>query len=555
MTEPVYNWNRGFRSWNRNQIYTGDTGTGIYVPNVDDEVIEWNTDNSHVKYRVTAVDTNTYLSTLAASEQANTGGGEVPENVLLGNLPGETNSFKRLLLNTTASPYVMAFDHRARFYGNQGAYVKVFRGVDISGSGTVVSAIYSGGLVTSDSIPVQTILVPNGNNLAIKVPQVAWSTEDMPDGELCTVVLYSTSDVVLSIDYLIVMRTEFVRHLNDMANYIIDTELVSSLMSINDNTMIEIPVNATLASLGLQGKVRYADASEELLPIDGTRFTLLGIDNYVASVPNMPSPLVLSYKLQGTEQAINVVEPTPGNRFINKPYRIMTREAQNQYSVKLFVVPTWVTTPAPKWVLEYWLYSLDRQQVYYATPYVQLTANSAAYDGSLLNIRQQLQVAVNVNQVSTDFDIFRHVQNFAITLKASGSYNGTNSYFSLEYTNDHFYGAPNVALAGNDEFYPGKRKLNLSMNLMDLNDWLAIMYTAAEPLRLAAVEAYPPNPTHFRLRIGPSWVREIPIENALEIVRDINTTVIQGTTVRLEFFLRNNAEEHELSIASMTVKV
>jgi hypothetical protein len=124
----------------------------------------------------------------------------------------------------------------------------------------------------------------------------------------------------------------------------------------------------------------------------------------------------------------------------------------------------------------------------------------------------------------------------------------------VEYSNDHHYHAGNVAYAANDELYPGKRKLDLSMNLMDLSDWLQKMYHAAEPMRVSAVEAYPPTPTHFRLRIGSGWMREIAVADALEVVRGINVTVGQATTVRLEFFLRDNVTEYELSIASMTVK-
>jgi hypothetical protein len=449
----------------------------------------------------------------------------------------------------------MAFDRRFRSYGSDVAYVKVFRGLDISNTGHVISAMWDGNSVTSQNVPMALITIPSGTNLGIKAPVQAWATEDLPTGEIVTVVEYDVNGIQLKICNLVVVRTEFVHSLNQQHNYIVDVELVSPFLSVNDDKLLEIPINMLFQSLTLQGRVRYADASVVTLPVDNTRFSLLGADNYVASVANMPSPLTLIYRLQANEYGLGVAEPSPGSRHIARPYRIITAERQNQYSVKLFIVPTWQSTPTARWILEYYLYSLERDEFYYATPYVTVATNSPVFNGTLIGIPQSITVAINVNQLSPTFDVFRHVQPFRITLKAHGSNANANGYFNLEYTNDHHYGAANVAYTAVDELYPGKRKLDLSMNLMDVGDWLQKMYYAAEPLRLAATESQPPTPTHFRLRIGTGWVREIAIEDALAIVRDINITLGQSNTVRLEFFRRDNTDEFELAVASMTVKL
>lgn len=554
MPNPVVNWNRGFKTWNKTEIYTGAGGTAIDVPNVNDQVIEWAANNKRVVYRVSAVDTNTLLSTLLITEEDDGTAQVIPENMLLAVLPGEYGDYKRLYVNNTTTPFSMAFDRRYRSYGSDVAFIKVFRGVDISNAGQVVSAMWDGNAVTSNNIPMANLTIPSGVNLGIRAPVAAWCLDDLPTGELVTAVEYNAAGIQLKISSLIIVRTEFVHTLNQLHNYIVDVELVSPFLSINDDKLLEIPINMVFQSLLLQGIVRYADGSTVTLPVDNTRFSLLGAENYVASVVNMPSPLTLIYRLQSNEYGVGISEPAPGSRHIARPYQIVTAEQQNQYSVKLFVVPTWVNTPAPKWTLEYYLYSLERDAFYYATPYVSISASSTPFDGSLLNIPQTLTVAVNLNQLSPSFDIFRHVQSFRLTLKNSGTNVNANSYVDVEYSNDHHYHAGNVAYAANDELYPGKRKLDLSMNLMDLSDWLQKMYHAAEPMRVSAVEAYPPTPTHFRLRIGSGWMREIAVADALEVVRDINVTVGQATTVRLEFFLRDNVTEYELSIASMTVK-
>lgn len=554
MPNPVVNWNRGFKTWNITEIYTGAGGTAIDVPNVNDQVIEWAPNNKRVVYRVSAVDVNTLLSTLLITEEDDGTAQAIPENLLLATLPGEYGDYKRIYINANTTPHVMALDRRYRSYGSDVAYIKVFRGVDISQTGQVVSAMWDGNAITSENIPMADLIIPSGVNLGIRAPVSAWCSDDLPTGEIVTVVEYNAGGVQLKISSLIVVRTEFVHSLNQLHNYIVDVELVSPYLSLSDDKLLEIPINMLYQSLTLQGIVRYANGDTVTLPVDNTRFSLLGAENYVASVPNMPSPLTLIYRLQSNEYGIGISEPAPGSRHISRPYRIVTTEQQNQYSVKLFVVPVWVNTPAPKWTLEYYLYSLERDMFYNATPYVTMSASSPVFNGSLLNIPQTLTVAVNLNQIAPSFDIFRHVQSFRLTLKASGTDTAVNSYFNLEYTNDHHYGAGNVAYAGNDELYPGKRKLDLSMNLMDINDWLEKMYYAAEPLRIAAVEHVAPLPTHFRLYIGATWVREIAIADALSIVRDINVTVAQNNTVRLAFFIRDNTDEFELSVASMIVK-
>lgn len=554
MPNPVVNWNRGFKSWLKSQIYTGPTGTGIIVPNVDDEVIEWLANNKRAIYRVTSVDVQTNLSALTLTEEDNGVSPDDATNILLSSKPGEVGSYKRLYINNAVTPFLMAFHRTYRIYGSDAAYVKVFRGYNISNTGHIVSAMWDGNAIYDDKIPVVNLIIPSGTNLGIRSPQQAWCSEDLPTNEIVTVVVYDAADNQLSIENMVVVRTEFVHTINQLNNYIVDVELDTPYLSVNDARTVEIPINMALQSIGLVGKVRYADGTTLSLPVDGTRFSLLGIENYVASVPNMPSPLTLVYRLQGNEYGIGVAEPTVGARHIARKYKIVTKEMQNQYNVKLFVVPVWVTSPAPRWTLKYYLYSLERNVFYDATPFISYSSNAQPFDGELLNVPQTLVVAVNLQQVSNTFGVFRHIQPFRITLKASGSFSTANSYFVIEYTNDHFYGSPNIALSAPDDLYPSKRKLDISMNLTDVDDWLEKIYYPAEPLRIATTEHEAPRPTHIRLGIG-NWVREIPIDLVLEIVRDINVSVNQAQTCTIEFIIKDGSDVLEMGMSSMVAKV
>ena len=123
MPNPVVNWNRGFKTWNKTEIYTGAGGTAIDVPNVNDQVIEWAANNKRVVYRVSAVDTSTLLSTLIITEEDDGTAQVIPENMLLAVLPGEYGDYKRLYVNNTTTPFSMAFDRRYRSYGSDVAFI------------------------------------------------------------------------------------------------------------------------------------------------------------------------------------------------------------------------------------------------------------------------------------------------------------------------------------------------------------------------------------------------------------------------------------------------
>lgn len=110
---PIVNQSRPYTVWYISDVYTGPSGTGRYVPNVNDKVEEWGRPDR----RVIAVDYGTNLCTLQEIS-ANTGGGDTPEDVLLGSGPGTVREEYRVYLNTSVVPHVMAFDSRMHLYGS-----------------------------------------------------------------------------------------------------------------------------------------------------------------------------------------------------------------------------------------------------------------------------------------------------------------------------------------------------------------------------------------------------------------------------------------------------
>lgn len=144
---------RRFSVWHIREIYTGPTGTGIFVPNVDDMVMDW---NSGV-YRVAAVDHyRTNLSYLVKVNLNALGGGIDDGDIAVVTGPGANSNSFRVYINTEVTPHTMAIDSRVIWNGAANAYVKVFKGTDTSETtGVVISAMVStNGNITSENIPL-----------------------------------------------------------------------------------------------------------------------------------------------------------------------------------------------------------------------------------------------------------------------------------------------------------------------------------------------------------------------------------------------------------------
>lgn len=554
-TTPIIDEGRGYREWHIREIFTGPSGTGKFVPNIDDKVIEWT--GGLVTYRVVAVDSLTHLSTLDRVVP-DMGGGVLAEDVLLGTGPGMVSESYRVYLNTDNFPITMAFDARLHVYGTAASYVKLFRGNDISSvTGMVVSAIYNlSNAVISENLPLEAVTYAGTPSVAIKTPTVAWCTEPLADGEVVTAVVYDGSDNVLSISRLLAVRTNFVRTADAGRRFILGIELLSPYLSVTDDHLLEYPVNMLLQSGSLQGRVRYSDATEEDLPIDGTRFTLMGGDNFIATELGRTVPLVLKYTLQPNEYAYGISQPGT-ERFLTETYQLTTVESQNMYSVRLFVEPVWTST---EWVLHYWLYTLDRSERWYAgkntdpSPLVQISP-STPFDGTQLNVIQNLMLAANLDQIDPGFLYYRYIQNVSIQLKAGGSNTLSTNYWTMEYHDNRFYGSGNYAPFGPDPANPSLKRLDISLNLADETDWLNEMYWPLEPLRLPPLEMTAPTPTHVRVWIGTGWSRELTIAEALQPIDGITAAITQGTSARLEFFQRTVSGDLELALGSITARV
>lgn len=548
--KPIVDQYRGFRNWNYKELYMPDVTQGQVVPNVDDMVTDWDSNTIH---RVISVNYANNTFTLQATNLGKFNG-YTTQDILTTSGPGDVSEAYRIYVNNEVTPHTLNFDTRLRLFGTEVAYVKVFRGVKITVDGDVMSAIFnSSNVKTSENIPCELIMTPNAENYGMKTPQSAWASDTVNDGEILTVVAYNIKGDVTSISRMVAVNTDVIRTINQESKTITNIDLVSPYLSTTDRSLLQYPLNMPLQSDMLQGRVTYSNGDAALLPVDGTKFKLLGIDSFIATEVGQTFNLQLVYTLSNGEYAVGVSQPLP-ERVLKQPYRIQTVESDDAYMLKLFFVPVWDNT-TNAWVLNYYLYNIERTQIIDVTSYIEVGSQSARFNGTKYDAPQNLTVSLNMASLGTSYKYYRHVQNFTIQLYGPGNNSLVSNYFYIRYTNDTLFGQGMVARITADPEVITDWRVDVANGYTIVKEWLDKVYSVLSPLYYPNVESAPPEPTHVRVRIGNSWMREIPIADILKPITGVNAGVAQGQPVRLEFFARSTVRDQELALASLTMVV
>lgn len=547
--------NRGYREWHISEIYSpgNPSSNGQYVPNVDDAVRDW----TQGVLRVTSVDYTSGISILKKWTEPSDPGQVTEDDILLGAGPGTQSESYRLYLDQSVFPYSLSCDARLHFYGTAVSSVKIFLGTDISDNGDVISGYYdSAGNLLGDNIPVEPVamfqngVVIPGNaaasyNIAVKSPKVGHTTRKMNDGDVATVVAYNDAGQAVSQSKLLVKNTSFVRQTDKSIKYVSSIAVESAFLLASDPHVIEYPINMPVDNLGLMGVVTYSDGSQLRMPVDGTKFQMAGLRNYVATIQGQTVDLMLSYQLSPFESAY-LHTPSPNGR-INVGYQARTKESDGAYSVKLFAYPIWVDQLSG-YRLEYYLYNLDRQQVYRVTNLVTNAVNSATFDPLLYSVKQRINVGVNMNEVDPLFDDWRHTQPIEITLLRPGNLN-TGDNWTVGFTPGQTppYGINVRALS--TFINVGNSKLDLSCGAETLEEWLDLVYYPTQPLYDARTETGPLLP-NFMVVVSGNHRVELPIGDwNTEIT--VEAAPAEGKLVFIEFLRKTANNDLQLAAAGL----
>jgi hypothetical protein len=536
--QPIYEPNRRWTQWNMAELYMGPTtpGSQHFVPNVNDMAVDLTT---FQWYLIIAVDPTSFIPSFTEIVEA------VPDDQfsdidrLLSPGPGPRPSTYILYINQSVKPFSAAIDARLYVMGTAVASCQVVTGSALEGNQQIISAVYdqTGDLV-GQSIPLETVDAVG----AIKVVPPFSTTTALANGEVVTAIFFSATGDVVSMSQLVVENTAFIRGPDQGVKYVTGISIKSPFISQSDPTQIIYPLNLPLTSLNMMGVVNYSDGSSITLPVDGTKFTMFGLNNgFVATVIGQKVPLILKYNLSADEVAYGV--SANSQYFITQEFTAITKQTEGQYTVKLFGYPVWVDA-ITGYTIQWYLFNLDRTTYYNVTPYVtyQNALNPTGY-----GIQQNLQVQLNLQSVNGSFGNYIFTQTIGVSLLSQGTETDTNWEVTFSPGQSPVYGADNSASV--TMISENLWLVDLSLGEDDVNDWLDRIYWTTEPLYNPSLEVAAPTPNMFSVIVnGVETV--FPISQWNQTLT-INQSITPYSTLFVRFFRRTSNNDLQLAMAGV----
>lgn len=493
---PIYDEDIPHRIWLMDDIWLGDSAEGKYVVKPKDLVYEIIGGNTTL-YRVVSVDEETLIPTLKETIIKVDNATFLEADILFGVGPGTQADTYRVYIDKSTSPYTLCVDQRLQVNGTMTKTAKIFKGSTVDSSGEVISMLYdNSGNFISENIPLELVAINNHDNYAIKSIPPCKTKADLVDGEIVTAVLYGDDGGVVSKRQLLVENTAFIRNRDVSVKYISHISLECGFFSENNDHLIEFPVNLPLNSINLMGVVHYSDGSTLKLPVDGNKFQLAGLNDFVSTIVGQKVELVLIYTLSDDEVAYGTI--VGEKHTMTEPYELLVTDINLDLSVKLFCYPEW-QSEAAGYKLKFYMFSQDRNLWENVTPLVQFDDRTEALDGKLYGYKQFKTVYLNMKDVSSTYKNYTHVQNIEVILLRKPD--GRNSLWKVKSVADEnlpYYGEKTFAIL---------KKVNNSYALKidneknDVNEWLKSFYDVNTPMFNSLYETTYPKPTHFYLTV------------------------------------------------------
>jgi hypothetical protein len=521
-----------WRSYLYDEIYMGPNSAGRHVPNPKD-VINRITDTVLQQFVVLSVDPDTAIPTLAALSTRGSGVDIEPADILF----APTIQTYRLMVDKSVTPHEILIDSQAYIFSIESQYCRIYKGKDISESGQVISSNYdSTGLLIGQNIPLVLVAADRyTNNAGIKVAKKAWTSENLENGDVVTAVFFSNSGVRLSVQELIVFETGFIASSDRTAKAVQSIELKSQFLSASNSSVLNYPLNLPINALDLIGVVNYTDGSRTEMAVDGSRFTIEGLEAFAPTILGQPTEVTLKYKLQPNEVAYGA--SVSQDRHFSSTYTIVTTASDGTYAVQLYGYPEWVSAQAG-YRLKWSLLDLDRSINYDVTSNVVID-ETTPFVSTLYGQKQILNVSVNLKSVNVSYNRFTHVQMYEIILNAAGTNrpakNAINNWQVATTANSRpLFGNGVYATA----FISGvaSSTLRLIGDASDQADWLNRWYYNTKPLKNPQVETQPPAPTHFKISVE-GFEATYPVSQWNQVL-NVNKSLTNNATLHVTFIRR-----------------
>lgn len=518
-----------FRTYDISEIYLGDGG-GVIVPNVGDMVV----DKLVGIYFVTSIDPNPEdpRPALELKQRFNNSSSFDAGNSSLITAFSlyDPTAATVVFVDPSVVPVTATIDERWRSFVDASHGV-LFLGTDVSAeTGIVISALYneSGNFVSND-IPYETVSL---DAPTVKRPKTFNLTQEVKSGQVVTLVDYNAVGDVVGKRPFLIEHSSFIRPSNDSSIQLTGFTLNSVLMDPNDANRILNPINTPLDTSTFSITLNYSDGSKvENVPINGSKVVMHGVENFNSSQAGRPSRVAVSYYPSETEPFIG--QNTSSNKHITNVYLLANVVSNTSFSLKLFVVPEYVSITSG-YKLNWYLANLERDLFVNVTDMVTATVRNqggVTFNGKMYGETQTLDASLVMDNVLPGlYPGHVHTQRLDLVLNVPGTVEA--SPWTVDYVMDGNYILGNGEHVSFSTAYPGT--FNLKNQFTEFNEWLYELYNLSTPLFDPDVEETEPDPTHVVVRYGNAEV-EVPIsewdqnhklpDGAPEVVADKTVTL------------------------------
>lgn len=544
-----YRFDDSYETTHKSPIDPNDP-KGKYFPKENDLV--WSFELG--LYRVSAADRTTYTVTLSKWNYSD-GDVRFDGDILYGVRPGMGENSWAAYLGTGVTPHTLALDDRYFVTGSEARYVIVFLGSNISANGEIVSAYYDNtNTYVNERFPLEVVAMERLENIAIKRPKMGYCRRALTDGETLTVVAYNEHNTPIRKDTFVVQLTNLVRRPDQGNKRVQGIEIISPYLSTTQPDLLEVPINATIATLGMRARVSYTDGSYRDLDVgdedSDARFRILGLKYWSPAQVGPSQEVTLAYRLDLSTE-YSYIQGETFNGQITAPYRIKSTPVDPSFSLKLFVYPTW-RDPVSGWGLDYWLYNLDRDTATrVSSNAVELVSGSPAFNPMEYVSIQHLGFAVKLDMVEDRYGSHRHVQNVQVALLGDGGQNAKRWKVRTTANQGEWYGetlwAEIKAVNG------GLYDIDISNGHVRFEEWLADVFYASNPLINPNSEVRAPAPTHMVL-VHNNRAMEIPIDQWITKIR-LPTDLRQGQNLYIKWIRRLANSDLQLGVSGLTVRM
>jgi len=534
---PLYQPDARWTIWNIHEIYRGGVGRNKFIPKVNDYVIEPETGSVWI---VTDLNNVTLIPELSPID--------LKSEARIEKLITSTGDNYRIYYDKSTTPYTLAVDGFMRVYEGSATVARIYRGMFIDQTKIISRRYDNNGNFIGHDIPLQLAAFNSHDNYTIKSIPACNTDAELIDGEQCLVVIFTSSGKVLSKALCIVEETTYVAQAYAEQKYITNIFLKSVFISETNSNEIYYPVNLPIASFNPVGVVQYNDGSQVEYPIDGDKFRLYGLDQFVSTIIGHKVPLVLSYRMSSNETALASVNAD--NYYITRPYNLIVSSPNRSYSVKLFIYPVWKDA-VNGYTYKAFLMNLDRNVLFDVTNVIALSTNSPAFNPLAYGVTQRLTFTVDLANVSGIYNHFIHVQTVDIILRGPANDPSVTNIWEVGSqvpSNVPYFGTNLRARRDNTTL----KKVTIGDQAQTVTEFINKYYRTTSPLFNPVTETEAPDPTHIEVKylnesiIVPisDYAQQFTFQNQIAAFSNIDIV-----------FLRQTVSGYlKLSVASLTVR-